>query len=62
MSQEIEKPPTSFPLLVNKLKNHKKILLKAIEENDEEFIEYLKETIHNIESSMALGEKYDVPF
>jgi len=54
--------PYTFPLLAVKLKQYKKQLSDAVWEEDQKRVELLTNQIYNIEVSIALGEKYDVPF
>ena len=51
-----------FPLLIVKLKDYKKRLSDAIWEEDQELARLLRYEINSIESQIARGEMYDVPF
>lgn len=51
-----------FPLLSIKLKDYRKRLSDAVWEEDQELIRLLRYEINSIETQIALGEKYDIPF
>ena len=61
-NQEIEVVYIPFPLLTVKLKDCKKRLSDAVWEEDQELARLLRYEINNIETQIALGEKYDIPF
>ena len=61
-NQEIEVVYIPFPLLTVKLKDYKKRLSDAVWEEDQELARLLRYEINNIETQIALGEKYDIPF
>lgn len=52
----------TFPLLAVKLKEYKKRLTDAIWEKDFMLSKILEHEIFMIETQIALGEKYDIPF
>ena len=62
LAHETEVVYIPFPLLAVKLKDYKKRLSDAVWEEDEELIRLLKYEINSIETQIALGEKYDLPF
>lgn len=62
MYHETEIRYLEFPLLCVKLKDYKKRLSDAIWEEDQELARLLKYEINSIETQIALGEKYEVPF
>ena len=62
INHETETVYYTFPLLAVKLKDYEKRLSDAVWEEDEELIRILKYEINSIETQIALGEKYDLPF
>ena len=62
MNHETETVYYTFPLLAVKLKDCKKRLSDAVWEEDHTLARLLEYEINSIETQIALGEKYDLPF